>query len=275
MLSTIQVLLCLLLSHAVHCESELRLDEFDTARDAELSAADGDLKAESRYSFVTSSIFDWLKGLGLVNYNSINYYLTMPNKAAYNNLFLNQTGDVFPIGYTLAGAALVAYVGAYFLGQIPGGALLGRSDPEYDEDGLGLGFARDNEDVVFDEFGQPVEDYDYQYPDSFYSLSPSGSEFSQRRVNRKEGGKPRPPRRPRRPPGMYEEYWKHRRSGRRRSGSGRAKDKAYRKEEGKEGAVADRRSGQAGPAWPGQPDSLTTAYDSQFGDQAAAAVGHQ
>ena len=35
--------------------------------------------------------------------------------------------------------------GAYFLGQIPGGALLGRSDPEYDEDGLGLGFARDNE----------------------------------------------------------------------------------------------------------------------------------
>ena len=35
----------------------------------------------------------------------------MEPQAAYNNLFLNQTGDVFPIGYTLAGAALVAYVG--------------------------------------------------------------------------------------------------------------------------------------------------------------------
>ena len=41
MLSTIQVLLGLVLSHAVQCESELRLDEFDTARDAELSVADG------------------------------------------------------------------------------------------------------------------------------------------------------------------------------------------------------------------------------------------
>ena len=69
-----------------------------------------ELKAESRYSFVTSTFYDWVKNVNFINYGSSGYYLTFPEKTT-SSIFVNgTTSNVFPLSYTLAGAALIAYV---------------------------------------------------------------------------------------------------------------------------------------------------------------------
>ena len=70
-----------------------------------------DLKAESRYSFVTTTFYDWIKNVNLVNYGS--YYLTFPEKTTSSVFFNGTVSNVFPLSYTLAGAALIAYVSEY------------------------------------------------------------------------------------------------------------------------------------------------------------------
>ena len=81
---------------------------------------------------------------------------------------------VAPQGYTLA---YCLFTGAYLLSLIP----IGGSSYNHRSDGphLGHGLQRD-EQIFFDEYGNEMEDYDYQYPDSFdydsYSFSSAASE---------------------------------------------------------------------------------------------------
>ena len=68
-----------------------------------------DLKAESRYNFYTTSFYDWVRNINLINYGG--YYLTLPQKTSDTTINFNGTvSNAFPLSYTLAGAALVAYV---------------------------------------------------------------------------------------------------------------------------------------------------------------------
>ena len=62
-------------------------------------------------SFTTTTVYEWLRSLGFVAYTDTipGYYVTFPaNKD--KNAYFNSTTDVFPLVYTLTGAALVAYV---------------------------------------------------------------------------------------------------------------------------------------------------------------------
>ena len=61
--------------------------------------------------YTPTSIYEWLRSLGLVAYTGIipGYYVTFPDNKVQNAYF-NSTSDVFPLAYTLTGAALVAYV---------------------------------------------------------------------------------------------------------------------------------------------------------------------
>jgi len=162
--------------------------ELDDEIDRQLSGPSEDLKAESRFSFVTSSFYDWIKNVNFVNYGS--YYLTFPEKTS-SSIFVNGTvSNVFPLSYTLAGAALIAYVSAYLLSFIPVG---GSNHYQHRNDGpdLGYGLQRDSE-IFFDEFGNEIDDYDYQYPDSFDfdSFSSFSSASEPQASLRKANGEP-------------------------------------------------------------------------------------
>ena len=52
---------------------------------------------------------DFLKNIGFVSNDLLNTYVTFPSNTD-KYIYLNQTVDVFPLAYTLTGAALVAYV---------------------------------------------------------------------------------------------------------------------------------------------------------------------
>ena len=75
--------------------------------------------SDPRLSFVTTSLFDWLRSIGFVNYNTYGYYITFPNKQTATNVYFNgtsttsTTATAFPLSYTIAGAALVAYISEY------------------------------------------------------------------------------------------------------------------------------------------------------------------
>jgi len=197
--------------------------ELDDEIDRQLSGPSEDLKAESRFSFVTSSFYDWIKNVNFVNYGS--YYLTFPEKTS-SSIFVNGTvSNVFPLSYTLAGAALIAYVSAYLLSFIPVG---GSSHYQHRNDGpdLGYGLQRDSE-IFFDEFGNEIDDYDYQYPDSFDfdSFSSFSSASEPQASLRKANGEPvnrqgtsrsirgKQERKGVQRANMYDDYWKRRRSG--------------------------------------------------------------
>ena len=77
--------------------------------------------SDPRLSFVTTSLFDWLRSIGFVNYNTYGYYITFPNKETATNVYFNGTSSTsttataFPLSYTIAGAALVAYISEYHI----------------------------------------------------------------------------------------------------------------------------------------------------------------
>jgi len=147
-----------------YCESDLEETRADPSSASSESA--------KYLSFTTSSVLEWLRSLNFVSYTNIlpGYYVTFPankDKRAY----LNDTSGAFPLLYTLAGAGLVAYVSGYILTQIPIIDGLRRST-DYDDD---LGFGR-----TYDEFDDEYDisaEYEYSYPDSFYSAAsePAGS----------------------------------------------------------------------------------------------------
>ena len=71
-------------------------------------------------TFVTSSFSEWIRNLGFVNWDGgflPGFFITFPDKG--NNLFLNSTTRAFPLAYTLAGAAMVAYVSEYYISILP------------------------------------------------------------------------------------------------------------------------------------------------------------
>jgi len=156
--------------------------ELDDEIDDKLTDPTGeDLKAESRYSFVTSTFVDWAKNLGFVNYNG--YYITFPEKTTSSILVNGTTSNIFPLSYTLAGAALVAYVSAYLVSYLPFGVISRRYGNDEFVEELGFGLQRDSDitfdefgneitfdefgnEITFDEFGNGIDSYDYQYPDS-------------------------------------------------------------------------------------------------------------
>jgi len=164
--------------------------DLDEEIDVKLSTPTEDLKAESRYSFVTTTFYDWIKNVNLVNYGS--YYLTFPEKTTGSVFFNGTVSNVFPLSYTLAGAALIAYVSAYLLSFIPIGATSsGHNRNDYFDPDLGYGLQRDTE-IFFDEFGNEITDYDYQYPDSidFDSFSSFSSASEPKVTTRRVDGQP-------------------------------------------------------------------------------------
>ena len=62
-------------------------------------------------TFTTNSVYEWLRSLGFVSYTDTipGFYVTFPGNKD-KNAYLNSTSSVFPLVYTLTGAALVAYV---------------------------------------------------------------------------------------------------------------------------------------------------------------------
>ena len=73
--------------------------------------------SDPRFTFVTNSFSEWIRNLGLVNWSGgflPGFFITFPSDKG-KNVFLNSTTDAFPLAYTLAGAAMVAYVSEYFL----------------------------------------------------------------------------------------------------------------------------------------------------------------
>lgn len=141
-----------------------------------------------RYSFLYTTPIAWLRSLGLVNYNNYGYYVTLPQKD-YSSILLNgTTSNAFPLSYTLAGAAILAYVGAYLVSYAPS-SFSARTGYDYDD--LGGKLNRD----AYDEFRgyEDDEDFDYQYPDSLntyndYEDSPKGK-LSKRRKKDRVGGR--------------------------------------------------------------------------------------
>jgi len=256
--------------------------ELDDEIDVKLSSPTEDLKAESRYSFVTTTFYDWIKNVNFVNYGA--YYLTFPEKTSSSVFFNGTVSNVFPLSYTLAGAALIAYVSAYLLSFIPIGTTSGhRNRNDYYDPDLGFGLQRDTE-IFFDEFGNEITDYDYQYPDSidFGSFSSFSSASEPKVTTRRVDGQPvnrkgvssraiKPKKEPK--SGMYEDYWKRRRSGPSKKSSivdntFRQKDKTSLNHQytngggpipyGQEKAFASNHRGPGfdsfvrGPSWPGQ-----------------------
>jgi len=143
-----------------YCESDLEESRGEPSSDSSESGG-------AKYlTFTTSSVLEWLRSLNFVSYTNFlpGYYVTFPankDKSAY----LNDTSGAFPLLYTLAGAGLVAYVSGYILTQIPIIDGLRRST-DYDDD---LGFGR-----TYDEFDDEYDistEYEYSYPDSFYSAA--------------------------------------------------------------------------------------------------------
>jgi len=155
------------------------------------------LGAESKFSeeseavgkvlgYTPTSIYEWLRSLGLVAYTGIipGYYVTFPDNKVQNAYF-NSTSDVFPLAYTLTGAALVAYVSGYLLTQIPIIDGLRRSG---DDEDLGFGRTYDEFDEADAGFDYDVSEYEYNYPDSFYGAA-SDQKGSFVRKNKKKGEK--------------------------------------------------------------------------------------
>jgi len=159
-LKTVYVVFVVIFVKISYCESDLE-------ESREESSSDSSESGGAKYlTFTTSSVLEWLRSLNFVSYTNIlpGYYVTFPankDKRAY----LNDTSDAFPLLYTLAGAGLVAYVSGYILTQIPIIDGLRRST-DYDDD---LGYGR-----TYDEFDDEYDistEYEYSYPDSFYSAA--------------------------------------------------------------------------------------------------------
>jgi len=157
----VQFTVALILFAFVH---KSKCGNLDDEIDEKLSDHTGELVAESRYSFVTSSFYDWIKNIKFISYGSSGYYFTLPDKTSTSILVNGTTSTVFPLAYTLVGAGLIAYVSAYLLNFIPIDGSSSRNDEFGDYPGdPGYGPQRDS-DHPFDELYD--EDYDYQYPDS-------------------------------------------------------------------------------------------------------------
>jgi len=139
-------------------------DELDESEDIKLLSLDDreDENADSRTTFALNSVNDVIKGLNFVS-NGINYYLSFPTYT-HRYIGINDTAIAYPLLYSVTGAALVAYVSFYLIGQIPLPEFgLGRSDPE-----LGFGLQRDLSEYS-EEYYDGIDDtFTYEYPDSFF-----------------------------------------------------------------------------------------------------------
>jgi len=151
----------------------------------------GDLSEESQtggkvLGYTTSSVYEFFRSLGFVAYTDTipGYFITFPGNKEQNAYF-NSTSNVFPLVYTLTGAALVAYVSGYLLTQIPIIDGLRRST---DDEDLGFGRTYDEFDEADSGFDYDVSaEYDYNYPDSFYSAAsePEGTFLRKDKKRRK------------------------------------------------------------------------------------------
>jgi len=155
-------------------------DELDESEDIKLLSPDDreDENADSRTTFALNSVNDVIKGLNFVS-NGINYYLSFPTYT-HRYIGINDTAIAYPLLYSVTGAALVAYVSFYLIGQIPLPEFgLGRSDPE-----LGFGLQRDLSEYS-EEYYDGIDDtFTYEYPDSFFG---SASEKKEKKFKLKKG----------------------------------------------------------------------------------------
>jgi len=155
-------------------------DELDESEDIKLlSLNDRETEnADSRTTFAFNSVNDIIKGLNFVS-NGINYYLAFPTYT-HRYVGLNDTAIAYPLLYSVTGAALVAYVSFYLIGQIPLPEFgLGRSDPE-----LGFGLQRDLSEYSEEYYDSIDDTFTYEYPDSFFG---SASEKKEKKFKLKKG----------------------------------------------------------------------------------------
>jgi len=142
-----------------------------------------------------ADIGSFVSNIDLISYtasilnNDVNsYFLAFPSKAVfpvYVNLTTQSAKAVF------GNLALIG-LGAYLLSFIPvGEANEHQNRNDYFEPDLGYGQNRDTE-IFFDEFGNEITDYDYQYPDSidFGSFSSFSSASEPKITTRKIDGEP-------------------------------------------------------------------------------------
>jgi len=166
--------------------------ELDDEIDVKLSSPTEPESSVPRYFANFGSFFN---NIDLISYTAsilnqdVNaLYLAFPSKSifpVYVNMSTPSTKAVF------GNLALIG-LGAYLLSFIPIGATSShRNRNDYYDPDLGFGLQRDTE-IFFDEFGNEITDYDYQYPDSidFGSFSSFSSASEPKVTTRRVDGQP-------------------------------------------------------------------------------------
>jgi len=132
------------------------------------------------------------------NINLLSYTTSILNQDVNSALLTFPSKNLLPIHFNLTtlstkalfGNLALLGLGAYLLSFIPVG---GSNHYQHRNDGpdLGYGLQRDSE-IFFDEFGNEIDDYDYQYPDSFDfdSFSSFSSASEPQASLRKANGEP-------------------------------------------------------------------------------------
>jgi len=139
--------------------------------ESELEETRGEPSPLDRAVDIGTYIQSWINNINWVDFNN-NKYFAFPKKVI--PIYLNVT-ELQTSAYI--GGLLLAGLGGYILTQIPIIDGLRRS-ADYDDD---LGYGR-----TYDEFGDEYDisaEYDYSYPDSFYSAAsePAGSFVKKRK----------------------------------------------------------------------------------------------
>lgn len=162
--------------------------ELDESEDIKLLSPDDreEETADPRYTFVFNSITDIIKGLNFVSSNGLNYYIAFPTYTT-SYVGVNNSAIAYPLLYSITGAALVAYVSAYLITQIPLPEFgLGRSDPQ-----LGFELQRDLSEYSDEYYDGNDDTFTYEYPDSFFGSASEKKEKKikkgRRKLNRRSG----------------------------------------------------------------------------------------
>jgi len=171
----------------------LLCSDLDDEIDVKLSSpTEAESSSLPRYFANFGSFFN---NLDLISYTAStlgqdvnSYYLAFPSKAIFP-VYVNMST---PSAKAVFGNLALLGLGAYLLSFIPIGATNSyQNRNDYFDPDLGYGLQRDTE-IFFDEFGNEITDYDYQYPDSidFESFSSFSSASEPKVSTRKVNGQP-------------------------------------------------------------------------------------
>jgi len=165
--------------------------DLDEEIDVKLSTP---IEPESSLPRYFANFGSFFNNLDLISYTAStlgqdvnSYYLAFPSKAIFP-VYVNMST---PSAKAVFGNLALIGLGAYLLSFIPIGATSSHNRNDYFDPDLGYGLQRDTE-IFFDEFGNEITDYDYQYPDSidFDSFSSFSSASEPKVTTRRVDGQP-------------------------------------------------------------------------------------